>query len=83
MESFRETSDRLKRAGVSLEVQAKALGIEYQTLRSMRADPASKSYRTPPPPSSYLSAWAAVLREGARQLLEEADKLERQAGAAQ
>ena len=83
MESFRETSDRLKKAGVSLEVQAKALGIEYRNPSGHASGPGSKSYRTPPPPSSYLLAWAAVLREGARQLQEEAGRLEREAGAAQ
>ena len=81
MESFRETSDRLSALGISLQDQAEAVGVQYQTLRSMRAEPGSKSYRTPPEPSSYRSRWATFLRERAKQLQAEADRLE--TGAAQ
>lgn len=83
MEGFRETSDRLTALGISLQDQAAALGVQYQTLRSMRAEPGSKSYRTPPERSNWSSAWAALLRERAKQLQEEADRLAREAGAAQ
>ncbi len=82
MESFRETSDRLSALGISLQDQAEALGVQYQTLRSMRAEPGSKSYRTPPERSNWSSAWAALLRERAKQLQAEADRLE-STGAAQ
>jgi hypothetical protein len=78
VESFRETSDRLKELGISLQDQAAALGMEYQTLRIKRAEkPSAKGYRPPPEPSSWRSAWAKLLRERAEQLRAEADKLER------
>jgi len=73
---FRETSDRLSELGVSLQEQAAALGLAYQTLRLMRLEPDAKGYRTPPPPSSYRSAWAKLLRERAENMSKEADRLE-------
>lgn len=83
MESFRETSDRLKALGISLQDQAAALGMKYQTLRIKLAEkPGPKGYRPPPEPSNWSSAWAKLLRERAAALLVEADKLE-QTGAAQ
>jgi hypothetical protein len=48
----------------------------------MRLDPGSKGYRPPPEPSNWSSAWAALLRERAKQLQAEADTLE-STGAAQ
>jgi hypothetical protein len=83
VESFRETSDRLKALGVDLPEQAAALGRSYQAIRLMRLDPGSKGYRPPPERSNWSSAWAALLRERAKQLQAEADRLEREAGAAQ
>ena len=79
MESFRETSDRLSALGISLQDQAEALGVQYQTLRSMRAEPGSKSYRTPPERSNWSSAWATLLRERARDMESEADTLDQEA----
>lgn len=82
MDGFRETSDRLSALGVSLQEQAAALGLSYQTVRLMRLEPDAKGYRRPREPSSWRSRWAALLRERARELQAEADRLE-QAGAAQ
>ncbi len=76
MEGFRETSDRLSALGVSIQEQAAALGLSYQTVRLMRLEPNAKGYRSPPPRISWSSAWARLLRERAGALLAEADKLE-------
>ena len=83
MDDFRETSDWLKRLGVDLPEQAAAIGRTYQAIRLMRLDPGSKGYRPPPARSSWSSAWARLLRERAKQLQAEADRLEREMGAAQ
>lgn len=76
VEGFRETSDRLSALGVSLQEQAEALGLAYQTIRLMRLEPDAKGYRNPPPRSNWSSAWGRLLRERAERMLREADRLE-------
>lgn len=59
---FREATDRLNALGVDLREQAAALGIAYQTLRSMRLDSTASGYRNPP----AAEKWRPVLSELAR-----------------
>lgn len=82
VEDFRQTSDRLSALGISLQDQAAALGVQYQTLRSMRVPSGAKGHRTPPERSKWSLDWAKLLRERARELQGEADRLEG-TGAAQ
>ena len=55
--SFKDATDRLLEQGFRLHEIAAALGIEYQTVRAMRAARESAAARRPPPPT----VWGPVL----------------------
>lgn len=62
-------------AGPTLADVAEELGIQPQTLRQARLDPATSSYRRPP--VGWQAAVARVARRYAAELSKLADQLER------
>lgn len=65
---FREASDRLIALGVSLQEQAAALGLSYQTIRAMRLERDATGYRTPPPEHNWCSIFGALAKERGNRL---------------
>jgi hypothetical protein len=67
---FREATAQLNDLGVSYAQQAEALGISYQTLRTMRMDSTASpaSARKPPPPEKWKPILAVLARERAGAL---------------
>lgn len=67
---FREATDQLNALGVSYQEQAEALGIAYQTFRTMRLDSTTSpvSARRPPSPDKWKPALAQLARERAVSL---------------
>lgn len=68
MEDFRQASDRLSALGISIQEQAEALGLAYQTIRLMRLEPEAKGYRKPPPASNWRSILGRLAQERAGEL---------------
>jgi len=77
---FRQASDRLMEAGVTLPEIAEALGAAYTTVRAWRLDPGSASFRAPPP--GWEPKLARLARKRASTLQQLADQLERRAEGA-
>lgn len=68
---FKTATDRLMEAGVSAGEIADALGLAAQTVRAMRLDPSSPSYRRAQP--GWRKELAPLARSKGREL---GDKLE-------
>ena len=68
MEDFRQASDRLSALGISIQEQAEALGLAYQTIRLMRLDSEAKGYRRPPPESNWRLTLGRLAQERAGEL---------------
>ncbi|MBA2243868.1 MAG: hypothetical protein H0W11_02860 [Gemmatimonadetes bacterium] len=73
---FHTATDALKDAGISLREQAKALGVEYQTLAQMRMKPGASGYRSPPAPDVWRAALRDLARERSEQLAGLAERLD-------
>ena len=74
--SFKDATDRLREQGIRLREIAAALGIEYQRVRAMRAEPGSAAARTPPPPAVWGPVLMRLAGERARSLQSVAATLE-------
>jgi hypothetical protein len=68
---FREATAHLNALGVSYQEQAEALGIAYQTFRTMRMDSTSSpaSVRKPPPADKWKPALAVLAETRATTLM--------------
>ena len=75
MEDFREITDKLGMDAASL---ATALGVSVQSIRQMRADPGSASYRSPPP--GWKRVIGRLAKSRALELLKIANELHRAEG---
>jgi hypothetical protein len=69
---FRRVTDLL---GVEAKVLAEALGVPVQSIRQMRADPESASYR--PPPLDWMRVVGRLAKSRALELLKVANELHR------
>jgi hypothetical protein len=69
---FRAVTDKL---GMDAKALAKALGVSVQSIRQMRADPASASYRSPP--RTWEHVIGRLARARALELLKMASELTR------
>jgi len=70
---FKEATDALMEAGVTLAEVAEALGVVHGTVRQARLDPSASSYRKPPP--GWRPRLADLARERGGRLLGLADKI--------
>ncbi|MBA2671427.1 MAG: hypothetical protein H0U67_13735 [Gemmatimonadetes bacterium] len=70
--NFKRATDIL---GVSAAALAEVFRLQPQTVRQMRLDPESLSYRTPP--ENWRPVVASLARQRARELERLADELER------
>lgn len=73
---FREATDELSRAGISLREQARALGLSYQTLAQMRMDREASGYRSPPDPQVWRPALRSLVLDRSVRLAGLADALD-------
>lgn len=71
---FKAATDRLMGAGLNAQDIAGGLGLAPQTVRAMRLDPSSSSYRSPP--EGWREALGALARERGGLLLDFAKELE-------
>jgi hypothetical protein len=71
---FKEATGRLMDAGLTAGDLAEALGLAPQTVRAMRLDPSSSSYRNPP--EGWRKAFGKLARERGGRLLELAREFE-------
>lgn len=69
---FRTVTDKLGMDAASL---AKALGVSVQSVRQMRADPASAAYRSPP--AAWRQITGRLAKARALELLKMASELAR------
>lgn len=67
--NFRDATDRLIGAGVSLRDDSAALGASYAAVKQARMDPRSGGYGTPPP------GWEQALARLARGRSDELEQL--------
>ena len=70
---FKEATDRLLEAGVTLRDLADEAGVDHDTLRRSRLDPTTRSYR--PPPSNWRKALAELARRKGGTLTQLAKQL--------
>ncbi len=71
--TFKKATDIL---GASAAALGEVFRLQPQTVRQMRLDPESPSYRTPP--ENWRAMVASLARERARELERLADELERE-----
>jgi len=71
VDDFRQASDRLNALGVSIQEQAEALGVAYQTIRLMRLDPSARGYRKPPQESSWRSIFDQLEERRAVEMMKQ------------
>lgn len=66
--TFKEATDQLGALGIGLPEIAEALGLEYQTVRAMRAAAGTRAARTPPAETTWRPALAKLAQERAGAL---------------
>ena len=71
---YRTATDELVVRGVSLDELATELGVSKQSVKQARMDPASPSYRSPPP--GWEKAVARLIRRHCGPLVDMADVLD-------
>lgn len=79
MLDFVAATDRVRRANITQEDIADALGVSLASVRAARFNPSSESYRKPP--QDWAAALAKLVRDRERALGRLAEQLERQGSA--
>jgi len=70
---YRESTDALMAAGVTVAEIAEALGVQHATARAYRMDPKAAGYRRPP--AGWEDGLAALAHDRGQELQELAERI--------
>lgn len=73
---FKQATDRMQRLGFTLHQMANALGIGHQTIRAMRVQPGTPTYRTAPPEEKWVPAFLNLIAQRKNEVKETEDDFE-------